>query len=59
MAVRIYKKGMKAAYYTETNEIEFTTEDKIGALFYFESIEELTELIKTSPRLAKALKEAL
>ena len=54
-----YKKGMKAIFYTETDEIEFMSEDKIIANMYFKNIDELVELIRTSPRLAEALREAI
>ncbi len=54
-----YKKGMKAIFYTETDEIEFMSEDMARAHMYFRDIGELVELIKTSPRLAEALKEAI
>lgn len=53
-----YKKEWKANFYTETNEIEIVS-DNITAEIYFENIGQLADLIKTSPRLAKALKELI
>ncbi len=54
-----YKKGMKAIFYTETDEIEVIDENDVKALFYFHNKYELAELINSSPRLAKELKELL
>ena len=53
-----YKKGWKANFYTETNEIEIIS-DNITAEMYFANKYELADLINSSPRLASELKELL
>ena len=56
------KNTRKIVYYTETDELEIMMEDGIGNTkyeMYFESINEFIDLIKTSPRLVKVLKEKL
>ena len=56
------KKTRKIVYYTETDELEIMTEDEIGNTkyeMYFESFNKFLDVIKTSPRLVKTLKEKL
>lgn len=53
-----YKEGWKATFYTDTDEIEIMS-DTMRAEMYFDNIGQLADLIKTSPRLAKTLKELL
>lgn len=59
MIAKNYKKGMKIVEYTESKEIEIISEDMSKWYFYFQNVSELAELIKTSPKLAKKLKELL
>jgi len=54
-----YEEGMKAIFYTETNEIEIVKDDTPRCYFYFENKYQLADLINSSPRLAKELKELL
>ena len=54
-----YKKGMKALFYTETNEIEIVDDNTPKCYFYFNNKYQLADLINSSPRLAKELKELL
>ena len=58
----INKTGRKIVYYTESDELEIMTEDKMGNTkyeMYFESFNKFLDVIKTSPRLVKILKEKL
>jgi hypothetical protein len=65
-----YNKNMKFVWYTESKEIEIVESifhfDESKALreskqfvFYFRNINELAQLIKSNPKLAKELKELI
>ncbi|MFX1478328.1 MAG: hypothetical protein ACFFCI_09355 [Promethearchaeota archaeon] len=56
-----YNENMKLIWYTQSKEVEIVEGDIPNRQwhFYFSNIDELIDLIKSNPELAKAIKEEL